>query len=100
MLAISNGDISPGSVETQQMRVMASKGVSIGSARFLIPVIKTLRDEKMFLTLPLSPPPPFSNSLLPLQSQIRLRLRVAFSKNGESIQDQVDFSGFPAGLMA
>ena len=29
MLAISNADISPGSVETQQMRVMAPKGVSI-----------------------------------------------------------------------
>ncbi len=32
------------------------------------------------------------------QSQVRLRLRVAFSAEGQNVQDQVDFSGFPAGL--
>ncbi|KAJ9098042.1 hypothetical protein QFC19_006477 [Naganishia cerealis] len=59
MLAMSNGDVSPGSTETQQMRIIAPPG-----------------------------------------AQIRLRLRISFSKadSGEAVQEQVDFSGFPAGL--
>ncbi|KAK0561600.1 clathrin associated protein complex large subunit [Tilletia horrida] len=33
-------------------------------------------------------------------AQIRLRLRIAFSVGGQQVQDQVDFSGFPADLLA
>ncbi|KAI9453405.1 Adaptor protein complex AP-1 gamma subunit [Lactarius psammicola] len=34
----------------------------------------------------------------PAGSNIRLRLRISYSVGGRSIQDQVDFSGFPQGL--
>ncbi|KAF9052363.1 gamma-adaptin [Hymenopellis radicata] len=57
MMAMSNQTVSPGSIETQQMRVVA---------------------------------PPGSN--------VRLRLRIAYSMGGSNVQDQVDFSGFPPGL--
>ncbi|KAJ3982008.1 adaptin N terminal region-domain-containing protein [Lentinula detonsa] len=57
MLPMSNPDINPGSVETQQMRVIA-----------------------------------------PVGSAVRLRLRISYALNGQSVQDQVDFSGFPPGL--
>ncbi|KAJ3798353.1 adaptin N terminal region-domain-containing protein [Lentinula aff. detonsa] len=57
MLPMSNPDINPGSVETQQMRVIA-----------------------------------------PVGSAVRLRLRISYAINGQSVQDQVDFSGFPPGL--
>ena len=36
--------------------------------------------------------------LAPAGAQIRLRLRVTFTKGGQAIQDQQDFSGFPADL--
>lgn len=36
--------------------------------------------------------------LAPAGSQIRLRLRIAYSKDGQQITDQQDFSGFPANL--
>ncbi|KAF9071338.1 adaptin N terminal region-domain-containing protein [Rhodocollybia butyracea] len=57
MLPMSNPDVAPGTVETQQMRVIA-----------------------------------------PVGSPVRLRLRIAYSLNGEAVQDQVDFAGFPPGL--
>ncbi|EDR14670.1 uncharacterized protein LACBIDRAFT_305532 [Laccaria bicolor S238N-H82] len=57
MLPMSNPSVNPGSVETQQMRVVA-----------------------------------------PIGSAVRLRLRIAFAISGQNYQDQVDFSGFPAGL--
>jgi len=34
----------------------------------------------------------------PVGSAIRLRLRISFTRGGQNIQDQVDFSGFPPGL--
>jgi len=57
MLPMSNPSVSPGSVETQQMRVVA-----------------------------------------PVGSNIRLRLRIAYTIESQNYQDQVDFSGFPSGL--
>ncbi|TFL02054.1 adaptin N terminal region-domain-containing protein [Pterulicium gracile] len=57
MLPMSNPEVKPGSVETQQMRVVA---------------------------------PPGSN--------VRLRLRISFAVDGQSVTDQTDFSSFPAGL--
>ncbi|KAJ3881280.1 adaptin N terminal region-domain-containing protein [Lentinula edodes] len=57
MLPMSNPNVGPGSVETQQMRVIA-----------------------------------------PVGSAVRLRLRIAYAINGQDVQDQVDFSGFPPGL--
>ncbi|KAF8638955.1 hypothetical protein AX16_010429 [Volvariella volvacea WC 439] len=57
MLPMSNADISPGAIETQQMRVLA-----------------------------------------PVGSNVRLRLRISFNYDGQPVQDQVDFSGFPPGL--
>ncbi|PWN45146.1 golgi adaptor HA1/AP1 adaptin gamma subunit [Ceraceosorus guamensis] len=36
--------------------------------------------------------------MTPVGAQVRLRLRVGFSKAGQQVQDQVDFSGFPADL--
>lgn len=57
MLPMSNSTVSPGALETQQMRVVA-----------------------------------------PVGSAVRLRLRIAYSIDGQPFQDQVDFSGFPAGL--
>lgn len=58
MLAMSNPNVNPGGVETQQMQIKA-----------------------------------------PVGSQLRLRLRISFLVNGQQIQDQVDFSGFPQNLM-
>ncbi|KAF8318766.1 gamma-adaptin [Clavulina sp. PMI_390] len=57
MQPMSNSTVSPGGVETQQLRVTAPPG-----------------------------------------SQIRLRIRLGFVIAGQTIQDQVDFAGFPAGL--
>jgi len=59
MLAMSNPNVNPGSVETQQMQIKA-----------------------------------------PVGSQIRLRLRISYLINGQQIQEQVDFSGFPQNLMS
>jgi hypothetical protein len=43
--------------------------------------------------------PPFTISCLPnMQSNVRLRLRISFAITGRTIQDQVDFTGFPPGL--
>jgi AP-1 complex subunit gamma-1 len=38
--------------------------------------------------------------IAPPGAQVRLRLRISFSKadSGEAVQEQVDFAGFPAGL--
>lgn len=58
MLAMSNPNVNPGGVETQQMQIKA-----------------------------------------PVGSQLRLRLRISYLVNGQQIQDQVDFSGFPPNLM-
>lgn len=57
MLNMSNGDVAPGSVETQQLRIIA-----------------------------------------PPEAQIRLRLRISFTKGNEPVQDQVDFNSFPKTL--
>ena len=74
MLPMSNPSVNPGSVETQQMRVVAPIGVSY------IP----MQVNEGYLT--------------DWQSAVRLRLRIAFAISGQNYQDQVDFSGFPAGL--
>ncbi|THU99104.1 Adaptor protein complex AP-1 gamma subunit [Dendrothele bispora CBS 962.96] len=34
----------------------------------------------------------------PVGSAVRLRLRISYTINGQAVQDQVDFSGFPPGL--
>lgn len=39
-------------------------------------------------------------ALTPLQSSIRLRMRITFTKAGQNITDQQDFAGFPAELTA
>ncbi|KIJ55329.1 hypothetical protein M422DRAFT_151443 [Sphaerobolus stellatus SS14] len=36
--------------------------------------------------------------LAPVGAQVRLRLRISFTSNGQPIQDQVDFAGFPPNL--
>jgi len=36
--------------------------------------------------------------IAPVGSTVRLRLRISYTVNGQAYQDQVDFSGFPAGL--
>ncbi|KAH8103982.1 Adaptor protein complex AP-1 gamma subunit [Cristinia sonorae] len=36
--------------------------------------------------------------IAPVGSSVRLRLRLTFSVNGQPVQDQVDFAGFPPGL--
>lgn len=77
---MSNPNVNPGSVETQQMQIKAPIGV------------------RSF--------PPLSSDILTdgvphvAQSQIRLRLRLSYLINGQQIQDQVDFSGFPPNLLA
>ena len=71
---MSNPDVHPGAVETQQMRVIAPAGVS------------PLLDLSAILTH------------APTQANIRLRLRVSYTTGGRAVQDQVDFSGFPPGL--
>ncbi|ORX36765.1 adaptin N terminal region-domain-containing protein [Kockovaella imperatae] len=38
--------------------------------------------------------------LAPAGAQIRLRMRIGFTKGGQSVSDQQDFSGFPADLTA
>jgi AP-1 complex subunit gamma-1 len=59
MLAMSKTDVTPGSTETQQLRVMV----------------------------------PAPGAL------VRLRLRIAYTTEGQQVQDQTDFA-FPAELMA
>ena len=77
MLPMSNTEIAPGSVETQQLRVIAPAGVCLD----------------LLSHLPSVNAHPHS-----AQANVRLRLRLAFTLDGRAIQDQVDFSGFPAGL--
>lgn len=36
--------------------------------------------------------------LAPPGANIRLRLRVSYKKDGQPVQDQLDFAGFPANL--
>ncbi|KAF8347701.1 gamma-adaptin [Amanita rubescens] len=38
--------------------------------------------------------------IAPVGSTVRLRLRISYTINGQTYQDQVDFSSFPAGLTA
>ncbi|KAF8202544.1 hypothetical protein BJ912DRAFT_945106 [Pholiota molesta] len=59
MLPMSNPNINPGAVETQQMRVVA-----------------------------------------PVGTNVRLRLRIAYSIAGQNVQEQVDFAGFPPASQA
>lgn len=73
MQAMSNADIAAGATETQQMRILAPAGVSIGGQSMMC-----------------------AN----FQAQVRLRMRITFTKNGQSVSDQQDFSGFPADLTA
>ena len=82
MLAISNQTLAPGETATQQMRVMAPKGVSRSHACAGHQYTTDLHDIPLF------------------QSQVRLRLRVGFDVGGTEVQDQVDFASFPADLMA
>lgn len=74
MLAMSNSDVHPGTTETQQMRVIAPPGVCIPCCSW-----------NHFLTI--------------YKSNVRLRLRLSYTIAGREVQDQVDFSGFPPGLV-
>jgi AP-1 complex subunit gamma-1 len=74
MLPMSSPDVLPGKTETQQMRILAPPGV--GNLSF----VSVLLTDKL------------------MQSNIKLRLRVSFTLNGQKIEDQVDFAGFPPGL--
>lgn len=76
MLPMSNSDVQPGAIETQQMRVIAPVGVRLFN-HFL-----------HWYEL--------ANCLG--KAQVRLRLRIAYTIGGQAVQDQVDFSGFPPEL--
>lgn len=84
MLAMSKPDVSPGSTETQQLRVMVQA-----------PGVRPLPPLPLFL-LPSSTDP---LSVRNEQALVRLRLRIAYTLDGAAQQDQTDFS-FPAELMA
>lgn len=86
MMAMSNPNVNPGSVETQQMQIKAPVGV-----RSFSPLLTTLPLTHLMIILTAFP-------VLP-QSQVRLRLRLSFLISGQPIQEQVDFSGFPPNLM-
>lgn len=75
MLPMSNPTIAPGAVETQQMRVVAPVGVRYSQSSSQCPA-----------------------DLFSLQSNVRLRLRIAYSIAGQNVQEQIDFAGFPPGL--
>ena len=77
MLPMSSPQVNPGATETQQMRVVAPVGVSM--IPFLCSVPKVSHCS---------------------QAQVRLRLRISFTIGGQTVQDQVDFSGFPQDLTA
>ena len=79
MQPMSRPDVSPGTTETQQMRVTAPVGVSIASSR--PPTYRLITD---FFPC--------------VQANVRLRIRISYSMSGRPVQDQVDFSGFPPGL--
>lgn len=85
MLAMSNPNVNPGSVETQQMQIKAPVGVRL----FFLPVLRP-PSRSSFCA---------DSALRIIQAQIRLRLRLSYLVNGQQIQDQVDFSGFPPNLM-
>jgi AP-1 complex subunit gamma-1 len=71
---MSNADVGVGATETQQLRVIAPPGVSI--------VMYSLSTRQ----------------LIDSQSNVRLRLRISYAMDGNQVQDQVDFSGFPPSL--
>jgi AP-1 complex subunit gamma-1 len=74
MLPMSNPDVNSGSTETQTLRVIAPPGVSCG------------------------PRAATNTKPCAAQSQLKLRLRIAFTMDGLAVQDQVDFAGFPQGI--
>lgn len=78
MLAMSSPNVNPGGVETQQMQIKAPVGVRF-SPRGLLLYADGISSHVT-------------------QSQVRLRLRLSYLINGQQIQDQVDFSGFPPNL--
>ena len=84
MLAMSNPNVNPGCVETQQMKIKVPAGV-----RPLSPFSYPRIQPAHWLRWWCSPRH---------QSQIRLRLRLSFLIVGQQIQEQVDFSGFPPNL--
>lgn len=81
MLPMSSPDINPGATETQQMRVVAPVGVRCSLIELCV-YWNTDYDHYHS------------------QSAVRLRLRISFSVGGRAVQDQVDFSGFPPGLIS
>jgi AP-1 complex subunit gamma-1 len=85
MLAMSNPNVNPGCVETQQMQIKAPAGV-----RSFSPLLVPLRSNRLSTV--------FSVFFMLPQSQIRLRLRLSYLFIGQQIQEQIDFSGFPPNL--
>ncbi len=77
MAPISSPTIQPGSVETQELRVLTPVGV-----RACVPFVS----KTPTLTLRL------------MQAVIRLKLRIAYSVAGRVVQEETVFSGFPPGL--
>ena len=77
MLPMSNPNVEPGATENQQMRVVAPVGVR---------------------PLNISSSLPANTWSSRFQSNVRLRLRIGFTVDGQAHQEQVDFAGFPAGL--
>lgn len=86
MLASSNADVSPGQIETQQLRIMAPVEVRVLYFAFAVRIV-LISFILLFLVRRRE------------QSQVRLRLRIAYTVGGVAKTDQTDFS-FPVGLMS
>ncbi|KAJ9121463.1 hypothetical protein QFC22_002079 [Naganishia vaughanmartiniae] len=92
----------PGMVQVLA-RFMASEG-GVKNVNFQAAVPKTQQLQMLAMSNGDIPPGATETQqmriIAPPGAQVRLRLRISFSKadSGEAVQEQVDFAGFPAGL--
>ena len=77
MAPISSSTVQPGSVETQELRILTPAGVG---------VFPSFRLSNSMLTFRF------------VEAAVRLKLRIAYSVAGRVVQEETVFSGFPPGL--
>ncbi|KZV71540.1 Adaptor protein complex AP-1 gamma subunit [Peniophora sp. CONT] len=91
---------APGQVSV--LARFAAAGVTVTGLSFQVAVPKSQQLQMLPMSSPDVNPGKIESQqmriIAPPGSTIKLRLRVSFSVNGQQIQDQVDFAGFPAGL--
>jgi len=83
-------------------RFQVTGGVTANGVNFQAAVPKTQQLQMMPMSSPNINPGATETQqmrvMVPVGALVRLRLRISFSMAGRTIQDQVDFSGFPSSL--